>query len=376
MSKNSHIPKDNTNATILLVEDEALIALNEAAMLEKNGFTVITAYTGEEAVTSVKSEKIDLVLMDIDLGKNRMDGIKTAEIILLEHDLPIVFCTNHNEKEIVERVKGITRYGYVLKNSGEFVIIEAINMAFELYSLYHASKEKIDFRESEEKYRRAAEEAELEIEDRKKAERQLKETIDEKEFLMKEMNHRIKNNLAIIVSLIRTKASLSKNKQDLSDIVHQIDAIRLVHEKLYQSKDVRRIELKSYIQDLLETVFATFYKHPVTLVNNLDSITLKTRDAITLGLIINEIATNAIKHGFTSDGDPRFTVDLRKDSKPDGYILSLSNTGNPFPQDVDFNNPSTLGLRLIHTLVEQLEGEVELTKEPHPLYTIRLHGAQ
>jgi DNA-binding NarL/FixJ family response regulator len=83
----------------------------------------------------VKSEKIDLVLMDIDLGKNRIDGIEAAETILLEHDLPIVFCTNHNEKEIVERVKGITRYGYVLKNSGEFVIIEAINTAFELYSL-------------------------------------------------------------------------------------------------------------------------------------------------------------------------------------------------------------------------------------------------
>jgi PAS domain S-box-containing protein len=499
MSKNGRIPKDNTNATILLVEDEALIALDEAAMLEKNGFTVISAYTGEKAVELAKTEKIDFVLMDIDLGKDKMDGTETAELILQDRDLPIVFCTNHNEKETVERVKGITRYGYVLKNSGDAVIIEAIQTAFELHSLYLASKEKNDLseseekyraifdlspdgiaigslsgrvlhvnrafclltgfeekdfigkhftriptrvnqrmqawlqlfsrmikgeihkptqfqwmhksgeirigearsriiyprtrpaflmvilrditeqirsektlKESEEKYRRAAEDARLEITERKKTEEQLKETIAEKEFLMKEMNHRIKNNLAIITSLIRMKTSLGENKEDLSDIVHQIDAIRLVHEKLYQSKDVSRIQLKSYIQDLLETIFSTFSKHPVTLVNNIDSTTLKTRDAITIGLIINEIATNAVKYGFPNADDPVFTVELESAKNEDQHTLRLSNTGPPFPEEIDFNNPGTLGLRLIHTLVGQLGGDVELTKEPHPLYTIFL----
>lgn len=70
--------------------------------------------------------------MDIDLGDGKMDGTEAAEMILNEYELPIVFLTSHAEKEMVEKGKGITRYGYVLKNAGEFVLIEAITMAFEL----------------------------------------------------------------------------------------------------------------------------------------------------------------------------------------------------------------------------------------------------
>jgi len=119
--------------TLLLVEDETVIALGEALMLEKYGYNVFSAGSGEEAIRMVKQENIDLILMDIDLGKGKPDGTEVAEIILKEHHVPIVFLTGHAEKEIVEKVKGITRYGYVLKTSGEFVLIQSINMAFELF---------------------------------------------------------------------------------------------------------------------------------------------------------------------------------------------------------------------------------------------------
>ncbi|MFO7850317.1 MAG: PAS domain S-box protein [Spirochaetia bacterium] len=118
---------------ILLVEDEAPLAINEAQMLKKHGYEVITAYNGEKAVETVDSDReISLILMDIDLGRG-MDGTIAAHSILQKHDLPIVFLTSHSEKEYVDRVKDVTEYGYVLKNSGEFVLVESIHMAYQLF---------------------------------------------------------------------------------------------------------------------------------------------------------------------------------------------------------------------------------------------------
>ena len=119
--------------TILLVEDEALIAMNEADVLEKNGYEVITAYNGEKAIESVKQNDIDLILMDIDLGKGKMDGTETAEIILREHDIPVVFLSSHTEPEVVEKTEKITSYGYIVKNSGDTVLLASLKMAFRLF---------------------------------------------------------------------------------------------------------------------------------------------------------------------------------------------------------------------------------------------------
>ncbi len=123
--------------TILLVEDEAIIALDISRTLEDFGYAVVTASNGEKALSLISSfnetgRSVDLVLMDIDLGPG-IDGTETARRILSMIDVPIVFHTSHAEKEMVDKVKGITRYGYVLKSAGRFVLSETISMAFELY---------------------------------------------------------------------------------------------------------------------------------------------------------------------------------------------------------------------------------------------------
>ncbi|MCF7948606.1 MAG: PAS domain S-box protein, partial [Spirochaetia bacterium] len=125
---------------ILLVEDEALIAMQETATLEKHGFEVEAAYSGAKAVErALHSQDISLILMDIDLGSG-IDGTEAAQLILEHKNLPIVFLTSHREKEVVEKVKGISRYGYVLKYSGEFVLVEAVTMALELFEAHQATK--------------------------------------------------------------------------------------------------------------------------------------------------------------------------------------------------------------------------------------------
>jgi PAS domain S-box len=126
---------------ILLVEDEAIVALAEKRSIEGFGYKVLVASTGEEAVeTALRPElRVNLVLMDIDLGAG-IDGTQAARRILASRNLPIVFLTSHSERERVEKVRGITRYGYVIKNSGDFVLQSSIEMAFELFEAQERSR--------------------------------------------------------------------------------------------------------------------------------------------------------------------------------------------------------------------------------------------
>ncbi len=134
--------------TILLVEDEALIAAGEKRLLEKEGYKVLHVLSGEKAVNLVcsKNQPVDLILMDINLGKG-MDGTQAASQILQTHDIPIVFLSSHTEKEIVEKTEAITSYGYVVKNSSPTVLLVSIKMAFRLHSAH------MQLRESEDRYR-------------------------------------------------------------------------------------------------------------------------------------------------------------------------------------------------------------------------------
>ncbi len=119
--------------TILIVEDEAVLAMSEKVSLENYAYNVITVNSGEKAVESVKlNPEINLILMDIDLG-NGIDGTQAAEIILKNKDIPIVFLSSHTESEIVEKTEKITSYGYVVKSSSITVLDASIKMAFKLF---------------------------------------------------------------------------------------------------------------------------------------------------------------------------------------------------------------------------------------------------
>jgi PAS domain S-box-containing protein len=137
--------------TVLLVEDDAMIATIERMNLERYGYVVFTAKDGEDAVGKFRARpEIDLVLMDLNLGAG-MDGTEAAAMILAEKDLPVVFLSSHTEPEIVAKTESITSYGYVVKNSGITILDAAIKMAFRLFD------ERQKVRESEERYRRLVE---------------------------------------------------------------------------------------------------------------------------------------------------------------------------------------------------------------------------
>ncbi len=132
----------HTQKKILLVEDEAIIALSEKKALEKFGFEVQLALSGLKAIAAMSaSPDIDLVLMDINLGAG-IDGTETATSILEAYDIPLVFLTSHTEKAVVEKTEGITSYGYIIKNSGDLVLLASINMAFKLFESKKSEKVK------------------------------------------------------------------------------------------------------------------------------------------------------------------------------------------------------------------------------------------
>jgi len=175
---------------------------------------------------------------------------------------------------------------------------------------------------------------------RKEQKEELVTLLNEKNHLMQEVHHRVKNNLAMVVALIRIKQTEPGNRVDLADLRSQIDTIRIVREQLKRTQEVTRINAREYIQDLLEqdlleAVFSSFSAQDVELQTLVRDITLPSKTAVTLVYIINEAATNAIKYSFGGDEPARFSTELSVDERTGRFVLVMSNTGNPFPEDID-----------------------------------------
>lgn len=150
--------------TILIVEDENLLARDTKRILKKYGYNALIANSGEEAIEIVEKEpKIDLILMDVELIKG-MNGPEAAKHIIEKHELPLIFISEYTEKQIVEKTESISSYGYVVKNTGETVLIVSIKMAFRLFEAKQREKEKEKaLRNSEKMYRRLYEKAPIGI---------------------------------------------------------------------------------------------------------------------------------------------------------------------------------------------------------------------
>jgi PAS domain S-box-containing protein len=191
----------------------------------------------------------------------------------------------------------------------------------------------------------------------------LRSSLNEKEILLKEIHHRVKNNMQIISSLINLQSDYATDEATVEmfeDSKNRIRSMALIHEKLYMSKDISLIEFSKYIESLTSKLLE-FYSSKSRLINiNLisDNITLDIDSAIPCGLIINELVSNSIKYAFPDGRDGNITIKMHK--KDENYVLSVEDDGVGFPEEIDFMNPQTLGLQIVHTLTQQLGGGIEL----------------
>lgn len=188
----------------------------------------------------------------------------------------------------------------------------------------------------------------------------LQKLVSEKESLMKEIHHRVKNNLQIVMSLLRSQSSTLSNEEAFEAIQksqHRLYTISLMHQKLYMTDIVREIEMRCYIHDLLENFTDTFDLYGrIDFERNLDLIYLHETQAISVGLILNEAVTNAIKYAFPDQNKGKIKVVLKTESLK--IILEISDNGIGLPENFDMDTSSTLGTTLIKGLAEQLDGEV------------------
>ena len=213
------------------------------------------------------------------------------------------------------------------------------------------------------------------ITQQKQAEAQIKASLREKEALLKEIHHRVKNNLQIVSSLIYLQAQRiedPKVRQIFEDSQSRISAMALVHDNLYRSQSLSRINLSEYIQTLTASLFYTYriQADGVQLKVNIDDNILITLDkAIPCGLVLNELMTNALKHGFSDGTTGEIAVTLKKVSNNQIH-LTVENDGSNLPEAFELKTIQSMGLRLVHELVNQLQGHLELDKTDKTRFTV------
>jgi|GEM_PF-1068804 len=215
---------------------------------------------------------------------------------------------------------------------------------------------------------------ELELAERKRAEERIAASLHEKEILLKEIHHRVKNNLQVISSLLKLQSGYTKDDQAIAmfkDSQNRIRSMALIHEKLYQSQDLARINFSEYVQSLAAELLRSYRmgRNAIALNIEIDEIALNIDTAIPCGLLINELVSNALKHAFKNKDKGEICIQLQPD-RDSHFILSVSDNGIGFPQDLDFRDTESLGLQLVCTLTEQLEGTVELNSHHGTTFNI------
>lgn len=197
----------------------------------------------------------------------------------------------------------------------------------------------------------------------KEARQKISESLREKEVLLAEIHHRVKNNLAVISGLLQMQMWESDNKNAKSALQQshlRVQSIALVHEKLYQSETLSYIQFDRYLQDLLQTI-ADIYKKDesdIDIYSNLDALILNVNQAIPCALLINELVINAFKYAFKDNNEGTISIDVEKDEQQ--VLVKVSDNGRGFDEVNELSKDPSLGLELVDTLVRQLSGELNL----------------
>ena len=206
----------------------------------------------------------------------------------------------------------------------------------------------------------------FDITESKRAEEIVKASLREKEILLKEIHHRVKNNLQITSSLLRLQAAripVTEAQQFLRESQDRIRSMALVHEMLYRSHDLARIDFGEYARSLVQQLLRSYGVdvRRVTHTIEIEHVLLGVDEAVPCGLMINELVANSLKHAFPANRPGRVWVRMEADDRL--CTLQVGDDGVGFPAETDFHETQTLGLQLVRTLTDQLEGSISLGRE-------------
>jgi PAS domain S-box-containing protein len=220
------------------------------------------------------------------------------------------------------------------------------------------------------------------IHDRKQAEEQLEASLQEKEALLKEVHHRVKNNLQVISSLLDLQSQRIQEPQILDVFRNSQTRVRsmaLIHEKLYQSENLSKVNLADYIESLAMYLIQSYAINPdkITLQLHLEPVALNLDTAIPCGLILNELVSNALKYGFPENTGGTLWIELRclhqgiPYEERNTFELIVRNDGLKLPEIPDFSTAKSLGFQLVNILVQQLRGQIEVNQSQNTEFKLR-----
>jgi two-component sensor histidine kinase len=351
----------DTRNTIMVVDDDPYMFNVLADFLKEAGYKVLLATKAETVFELIDTGLPDIILLDINLPG--ITGFEIAARLKAKrrtHSIPVIFMSARTDSKDKIRAFDLGAVDYITKPINLEEAAARINAHLTIRSLQKSLEEKNSRLSREIAERKKVEEA------LRKSEEQIKIQLKEKEVLLKEIHHRVKNNLQIINSLLNLQSRdiTDKESQDAFEkCKNRIDSIALVHEKLYQSEDLANIEFGEYVNTLTVRLFDAYSaKLPeVKLKTDVDNLYLQVNKAIPCSLVINELVMNSIKHGFPGGRKGEISVELKTlgDTK---VSLIVADNGIGLPENFQIDTPSTLGMQIIEALVGQLHGSLRVEK--------------
>ncbi len=335
-------PGHRYNISVLFVDDNETIRQLYRRILEKHVSHLYIAKDGYHGLELYQKHKPDLVITDMVMPV--MNGLEMVkEIKKIAPDAKFVVMSAYSEKDsFIESIHlGID--GYLMKP------VEAKKLLSLIDEFAGITLMKWELERKEKK--------------RQEAEAFLKKSLEEKDVLLREVHHRVKNNMQIISSILRMQ---SRNIEDpkLKDILQEsqnrIHTMALIHENLYNHESLANIKFSNYIKSLTGNIARTYSNQQANVKFNyqMDDAYLPIDTAIPCGLIINELISNSFKYAFNPGSNGIISI-LFKELAKNKYQLIVSDNGNGIPSDVDITKTKSLGMKILHKLVQQIDGTLQ-----------------
>ena len=214
----------------------------------------------------------------------------------------------------------------------------------------------------------------VDISDRKHKEERIQSALKEKDILLGEIHHRVKNNLQIVYSLLDLQSTHINDEKVLGmmrESQNRIRSMALIHQTLYKSKDFARVDFRSFLDALVPNLISSYLACPerIDLSINSNNVLLPIDAAIPCGLVVSELISNALKHAFPNNTQGRITIDLAYRTAAT-VVLSVADNGIGISGDFDINQTPTLGLQLVSMLADQLGGELTIRRSAPTCFAI------
>ncbi|MEI6055070.1 MAG: histidine kinase dimerization/phosphoacceptor domain -containing protein [Lentisphaerota bacterium] len=359
---------------ILVVDDTPIsVALNVTLLHEVNADIVI-ATSGEEAIKKALAEDFDLILMDVVM--KGIDGFQAIEAIKKEEKnrfIPVIFITalQGEEKQIIKGLN-LGAVDFIIKPiSKEILYLKAKNLLEvqrnrKALAIRECELQTVinDLSASRLATMNMMEES---VEARKltdEAKEQVQSLLKEKEILLTEVHHRIKNNMQLVSGMLMMQAASMKDDlavKAMEDAQHRIYTMSVLYDKLYRSDNFSEISIKGYFENLVDEIFHSLpdSKH-ISIEKHIEDIIISARISFSLGIIVNEIMTNIAKYAFK--GRDKGKVTISASMKEGKVVLVIQDDGIGIPENVNVKESSGFGLKLLDMMTQQIKGTINIER--------------